>query len=83
MINIFIIIRLFLIFDKNTQIIMNQITLITLLSAAIVFFILRPIYMKDIVDYKFKTLADILAFLFLSWVVGTVLGLLLAMNLAP
>ena len=62
---------------------MNQITLITLLSAAIVFFILRPIYMKDIVDYNFKTLADILAFLFLSWVVGTVLGLLLAMNLAP
>ena len=62
---------------------MNQITLITLLSAAIVFFILRPIYMKDIVDYKFKTLEDILAFLFLSWVVGTVLGLLLAMNLAP
>jgi hypothetical protein len=39
--------------------------------------------MKDIVDYKFKTLADILAFLFLSWVIGTVLGLLLAMNLAP
>ena len=43
---------------------MNQITLITLLSAAIVFFILRPIYMKDIVDYKFKTLADLFAFLF-------------------
>ena len=39
--------------------------------------------MEDIIDYKFKTLADILAFLFLSWVVGTVLGLLLAMNLAP
>ena len=54
---------------------MNQITLITFLSVAIVFFILRPIYMKDIADYKFKTIADILAFLFLSWVVGTVLGL--------
>jgi len=62
---------------------MNQITLITFLSVAIVFFILRPIYMKDIVNYKFKLLADILAFLFLSWVVGTVIGLLLAMNLAP
>ena len=62
---------------------MNQITLITFLSAAIVFFILRPMYMKDIENYKFKLLADILAFLFLSWVIGMTLGLLLAMNLAP
>ena len=62
---------------------MNQITLITFLSVAIVFFILRPMYMKDIVNYKFKLLADILDFLFLSWVIGMTLGLLLAMNLAP
>ena len=62
---------------------MNQITLITFLSVAIVFFILRPLYMKDIVNYKFKVLADILAFLFLSWVIGMTLALLLAMNLAP
>jgi hypothetical protein len=40
-------------------------------------------YIKDIVNYKFKLLADILAFLFLSWVIGMTLGLLLAMNLAP
>jgi hypothetical protein len=39
--------------------------------------------MKDIVDYQYKTLADILAFLFLSWVVGTIIGLIVAMNLAP
>tara|TARA_B100001063_G_scaffold100909_1_gene94217 strand:- start:1273 stop:1461 length:189 start_codon:yes stop_codon:yes gene_type:complete len=62
---------------------MNQITLITFLSVAIVFFILRPLYMKDIMNYKFKVLADILAFLFLSWVIGMTLALLLAMNLAP
>jgi hypothetical protein len=62
---------------------MNQIALITFLSVAIVFFILRPMYIKDIVNYKFKLLADILAFLFLSWVIGMTLGLLLAMNLAP
>jgi len=61
----------------------NQITLITLISVGIVYIFLRPIYMKDIVDYQYKTLADILAFLFLSWVVGTILGLIVAMNLAP
>ncbi len=38
---------------------------------------------KDIVNYEYKTIADILAFLFLSWVVSTVLGLILAMNLVP
>tara|TARA_B100000925_G_scaffold46194_1_gene30093 strand:- start:497 stop:685 length:189 start_codon:yes stop_codon:yes gene_type:complete len=62
---------------------MNQISLITLLSIIIVYVFLRPIYLKDIVDYQYKTLADILAFIFLSWVIGTILGLLLAMNLAP
>tara|TARA_B100001057_G_scaffold306834_1_gene306940 strand:+ start:6400 stop:6588 length:189 start_codon:yes stop_codon:yes gene_type:complete len=62
---------------------MNQISLITLLSVAIVYILLRPIYLKDIVNYQYKTLADILAFIFLSWVIGTILGLLLAMNLAP
>ncbi len=62
---------------------MDQISLITLLSIIIVFVILRPIYLKDIVDYQYRILADILAFIFLSWVVGTILGLLLAMNLAP
>ena len=62
---------------------MNQISLITLLSILIVYVFLRPIYLKDIVDYQYKTLADILAFIFLSWVIGTILGLLLAMNLAP
>ncbi len=62
---------------------MNQISLITLLSLAIVYFLLRPIYLKDIVNYQYKILADILAFIFLSWVVGTILGLLLAMNIAP
>jgi len=61
----------------------NQIILITLISVGIVYIFLRPIYMKDIVDYQYKTLADILAFLFLSWVVGTILGLIVAMNLAP
>jgi len=61
----------------------NQITLITLISVGIVYIFLRPIYMKDIVDYQYKTLADILAFLFLSWVVGTIIGLIVAMNLAP
>jgi len=61
----------------------NQVTLITLISVGIVYIFLRPIYMKDIVDYQYKTLADILAFLFLSWVVGTILGLIVAMNLAP
>ncbi len=63
--------------------IMNQISLITLLTIIIVYVFLRPIYLKDIVDYQYKTLADILAFIFLSWIVGTVLGLVLAMNLAP
>ncbi len=62
---------------------MNQISLTTLLSIIIVYVFLRPIYLKDIVNYRFKTLADILAFIFLSWVIGTILGLLLAMNLAP
>tara|TARA_Y100000768_G_scaffold382944_1_gene364209 strand:+ start:1278 stop:1466 length:189 start_codon:yes stop_codon:yes gene_type:complete len=62
---------------------MNQISLITLLTIIIVYVFLRPIYLKDIVDYQYKTLADILAFIFLSWIVGTVLGLVLAMNLAP
>ena len=62
---------------------MNQISLITLLTIIIVYVFLRPIYLKDIVDYQYKTLADILAFIFLSWVIGTILGLLLAMNLAP
>tara|TARA_B100000902_G_C26592486_1_gene566510 strand:+ start:193 stop:381 length:189 start_codon:yes stop_codon:yes gene_type:complete len=62
---------------------MNQISLITLLSIIIVYVFLRPIYLKDIVDYQYKTLADILAFIFLSWVIGTILGLLLAMNIAP
>ena len=62
---------------------MDQISLITILSIAIVYFLLRPYYLKDIVNYEYKTIADILAFLFLSWVVSTVLGLLLAMNLVP
>ena len=62
---------------------MDQISLITILSIAIVYFLLRPYYLKDIVDYEYKTIADILAFLFLSWVVSTVLGLILAMNLVP
>ena len=62
---------------------MDQISLITILSIAIVYFLLRPYYLKDIVNYEYKTIADILAFLFLSWVVSTVLGLILAMNLVP
>ncbi len=62
---------------------MNQISLITILSIAIVYFLLRPYYLKDIVNYEYRTIADILAFLFLSWVVSTVLGLILAMNLVP
>ena len=62
---------------------MDQISLITILSIAIVYFLLRPYYLRDIVNYKYKTIADILAFLFLSWVVSTVLGLILAMNLVP
>ena len=62
---------------------MDQISLITILSLAIVYFLLRPYYLKDIVNYEYKTIADILAFLFLSWVVSTVLGLILAMNLVP
>ena len=62
---------------------MDQISLITVLSIAIVYFLLRPYYLKDIVNYEYKTIADILAFLFLSWVVSTVLGLILAMNLVP
>ena len=62
---------------------MNQISLITILSIAIVYFLLRPYYLRDIVNYEYKTIADILAFLFLSWVVSTVLGLILAMNLVP
>lgn len=62
---------------------MDQISLITILSIAIVYFLLRPYYLKDILNYEYKTIADILAFLFLSWVVSTVLGLILAMNLVP
>ena len=62
---------------------MDQISLITILSIAIVYFLLRPYYLKDIVNYEYKTIADILAFLFLSWVVSIVLGLILAMNLVP
>jgi hypothetical protein len=62
---------------------MDQISLITILSIAIVYFLLRPYYLKDIVNYEYRTIADILAFLFLSWVVSTVLGLILAMNLVP
>ena len=62
---------------------MDQISLITILSIAIVYFLLRPYYLKDIVNYEYKTIADILAFLFLSWVVSTILGLILAMNLVP
>ena len=62
---------------------MDQISLITILSIAIVYFLLRPYYLKDIVNYEYKTIADILAFIFLSWVVSTVLGLILAMNLVP
>ena len=62
---------------------MDQISLITILSIVIVYFILRPFYLKDIINYKYKTIADILAFLFLSWVVSTVLVLILAMNLVP
>ena len=62
---------------------MDQISLITILSIAIVYFLLRPYYLKDIVNYEYKTIADILAFLFLSWVVSTVLGLILAMNSVP
>ena len=62
---------------------MNQISLITILSIAIVYFLLRPYYLKDIVNYEYKIIADILAFLFLSWIVSTVLGLILAMNLVP
>ena len=62
---------------------MDQISLITILSIAIVYFLLRPHYLKDIVNYEYKTIAGILAFLFLSWIVSTVLGLILAMNLVP
>ena len=62
---------------------MDQISLITILSIAVVYFLLRPYYLKDIVNYEYKTIADILAFLFLSWIVSTVLGLILAMNLVP
>ncbi len=62
---------------------MNQISLITFLTLIIVYVFLRPLYLKDITSYRYKTLADILAFIFLSWVVGTILGLILAMNLAP
>ena len=62
---------------------MDQISLITIFSIAIVYFLLRPYYLKDIVNYEYKTIADILAFLFLSWVVSTVLGLILAINLVP
>ena len=62
---------------------MDQISLITILSIAIVYFLLRPYYLKDIVNYEYKIIADILAFLFLSWIVSTVLGLILAMNLVP
>ena len=62
---------------------MDQISLITIFSIAIVYFLLRPYYLRDIVNYEYKTIADILAFLFLSWVVSTVLGLILAMNLVP
>ena len=62
---------------------MDQISLITILSLTIVYFILRPFYLRDIINYKYKTVADILAFLFLSWVVSTILGLILAMNLVP
>tara|TARA_Y100000389_G_scaffold200950_1_gene242515 strand:+ start:898 stop:1086 length:189 start_codon:yes stop_codon:yes gene_type:complete len=62
---------------------MNPVTVITFLSIAIVFVFLRPIYMKDIVNYQYKVIADILAFLFLSWVVASILGLILAMHLAP
>ena len=62
---------------------MDQISLITILSIAIVYFLLRPYYLKDIINYEYKTIADILAFLFLSWIVSTVLGLILAMNLVP
>ena len=62
---------------------MDQISLITILSITIVYFLLRPYYLKDIVNYEYKTIADILAFLFLSWIVSTVLGLILAMNLVP
>ena len=62
---------------------MDQISLITILSIAIVYFLLRPYYLKDIVNYEYKTIADILAFLFLSWVISTVLGLILAMNFVP
>ena len=62
---------------------MDQLSLITILSIAIVYFLLRPYYLKDIVNYEYKTIADILAFLFLSWVVSTILGLILAMNLVP
>ena len=62
---------------------MDQLSLISILSIAIVYFLLRPYYLKDIVNYEYKTIADILAFLFLSWIVSTVLGLILAMNLVP
>ncbi len=62
---------------------MDQITIISAISVLIVYFLLRPIYLKDIIDYEYKTLADILAFIFLTWVVSTILGLLLAMNMAP
>ena len=62
---------------------MDQISLITIFSITIVYFLLRPYYLKDIVNYEYKTIADILAFLFLSWVISTVLGLILAMNLVP
>ena len=62
---------------------MDKISLITIFSITIVYFLLRPYYLKDIVNYEYKTIADILAFLFLSWVVSTVLGLILAINLVP
>ena len=62
---------------------MDKISLITIFSITIVYFLLRPYYLKDIINYEYKTIADILAFLFLSWIVSTVLGLILAMNLVP
>ena len=68
---------------QSIQLLMNPVTVITFLSIAIVFVFLRPIYMKDIVNYQYKVIADILAFLFLSWVVASILGLILAMHLAP
>ncbi len=58
---------------------MKILSLTIIISALLVFLILRPIYLKDIVDYEYKSLADILAFIFLTWIVSVFIGLFVAM----